>query len=262
MKNKPENNLIGFYESLVEHFKQKEAITSQDIYLLYPETSGSTIRWRLHELTEQGKIFREEKGVYSLIPPAEHTALGYDYLQETSKEIYDILQNYGYNFYLSGLDALSGELLHVPEKYPVILITESQWIKEIQTELLSHDLYVLTNQEVDKLKNTPLQSKVDVYILPGENFLGKTQVFLDRDNIANKEKGFVDLYYAVTRLEYPFSIQELSRTYNNLKRNKTVRNKLLLKAAQEHKIRSEFDWLADLETVPEPTKEFMRIQLS
>lgn len=59
-------------------------------------------------------------------------AAGCEYLQRKSKEIYNILTKYGCDFYIFGMDSLVGEILHMPEMYPVLIIAEESGIKEIQ----------------------------------------------------------------------------------------------------------------------------------
>jgi len=78
----------------------------------------------LYKLVEQGKLYRTGHGYYARSEKKEHNAAGYDYLQNKSKKVYDTLMEYCYDFYISGLDSLVGEILHLPEQYPVILVVE------------------------------------------------------------------------------------------------------------------------------------------
>jgi len=45
----------------------------------------------------------------------------FEYLQKKSKNVYDVVSEYGYEFYITGLDALVGEILHVPDQFMVLL---------------------------------------------------------------------------------------------------------------------------------------------
>ena len=130
----------------------------------------------------------------------DHNAAGYEYLQKNSQIVYDTLIEYGYNFYISGLDALVGELLHIQERYPSILVIEVSGISEMQEVLSEKDLIVLTEKDRNVIDNISLKSKIDIIILKGKDFS------LSVDHIAQKEKGFIDLYYAVTRMDYGISV--------------------------------------------------------
>lgn len=66
-------------------------------------------------------------------------------------------------------------------------------------------MIVLTEKGHEILQKTILKNKVDVILLKRRNF------FLAIDYISHNEKGFVDLYYAITRMEYGVSVQDLSR---------------------------------------------------
>jgi len=97
---------------------------------------------------------------------------------------------------------------------------------------------------------------VQVILLKGKSFS------FAMDNIANKEKAFVDLFYAVTRLDYALSVKELIRIYESMERNKSIATLVMKKAARDRGIATEIDWILDLNKMTQKTKEFFEYQLS
>jgi hypothetical protein len=149
------------------------------------------------------------------------------------------------------LDALAGEILHVPENYPTILVVEESSMNQY-LEILSEKNYLaVSEKDKETLKNPNIMKKVDVLILKGKDFS------FSKNNIAIKEKGFIDLYYAITRMYYQVSIQELLRIYDNLKRNKTIATYMMKKASSDRGISLEIDWLLEEEKFPQIVKNFM-----
>lgn len=244
-----------FYKGISQHMENGVELSIKRIYSLFPEINPKTVSWRLYSLVQQGKLNRTGHGYYSLIKIDEHNAAGYDYLQKKSQLVYDILIDYGYNFYMTGLDSLIGEILHMPEKYPVLLVIEESGIKEIQVVLNEKELMVITEKDRNIIENMLLKSKIDIIILKGKDFL------LSVDHIAQKEKGFVDLYYAVTRMEYGLSIPELSRIYQNMQRNNSIAMTKIKDAARDRGISNEINWLLELNKASEKTLEFMSYQI-
>jgi len=92
-------------------------------------------------------------------------------------------------------------------------------------------------------------------MLKGKNFS------LGVDHIAQKEKGFVDLYYAVTRMDYGVSVPELSRIYQSLQRNQSLAVLKMIGAARDRGISSEISWLLDMNKTSERAREFMSHQI-
>jgi hypothetical protein len=245
-----------FLSELSKHMNDNEELSLKMIYSLFPEMNKKTISWRLYSLVQKGKLYKTGHGVYSLNKNNEdHVSAGYEYLHRKSKEIYDILTEYGYEFYITGLDSLIGEILHMPENYPVLIIIEESGIKEIQEVLNEKDMIVLTEKDRDILEKTVLRNKVDVILLRGKDFS------LARDNISQKEKGFIDLYYAVTRMEYGVSVPELSRIYQSLQRHNSIVMSKMKAAAKDRGISTEINWLIEINKASEKTIEFMSYQI-
>lgn len=244
-----------FYKVLTEHMQEGDELSVKKIYSLFPEINPKTVSWRLYALVQQGKLHKTGHGYYALTKMDEHNAAGYDYLQKKSQNVYDLVIDYGYNFYITGLDSLVGEILHIPEKYPVLLVVEEAGIKEIQEALSEKEFFVLTEKDRNIIEKSTIKNKIDVIILKGKDFT------VSVDNIAQKEKGFVDLYYAVTRMEYGISIPELSRIYQSMQRNNSIAATRIKNAARDRRISTEINWLLELKKASEKVLEFMDYQI-
>lgn len=245
-----------FLSELSKHMNNGDELSLKVIYSLFPEINRKTISWRLYSLVQQGKLYKTGHGIYSKIKNNEaNVAAGYEYLQRKSQKIYDILAEYGYDFYITGIDSLVGEILHMPEHYPILVIIEESGMKEIQELLSERDMIVLTEKDRTILEKTLIRNKVDVILLRGKDFS------LATDNISRKEKGFIDLYYAVTRMEYGVSVQELSRIYQSLQRNHSITMAKMKSAAKDRGIAIEINWLIELNKASEKTLEFMSYQI-
>jgi hypothetical protein len=244
-----------FYIELVNKKKNGEEMNTKEIYSLFPDSNPKTISWRLHKFVQQGKLTRIGRNQYLLYRLSENNVAGYDYIQKKSQTVYNTLIDYGYDFYISGLDSLIGEINHIPEKYSVLLVVEDAGVQEIKEALFEKDMFVCTEKERHIIS---MKYPIDVIILKGRDF---KDYRLSDENIAQKEKGFVDLYYAVTRLEYEVSIQELSRIYQSLRRNQSISTIHLINAAKDRGINDEINWLVKINKLPDKTLEFMRYQI-
>ena len=152
---------------------------------------------------------------------------------------------------MTGLDSLSIEVLHVPEKYPALLVVEKEGIDYIQDILVARDFLVFTEKDRKVIIKPTVKHKIDVILLNGKDFI------FDVGHIAEREKAFIDLYYAVTRLEYSVSVPELSRIFNNLVRNRSLALIKMKKAAKDRGIVTEINWLVESGKLPEKVWEFM-----
>jgi len=245
----------SFYQELTKHLENGEEMSIRQIYSLYPDINQKTLSWRLYKLVHSGRLYRSGQGYYALFKVGDNDPAGYNYIQKKSQKLYDIVIDFGYDFYITGLDSLVGEMLHIPEKYPVLLVVEEAGVKEIQYALSDRDYVVFTEKECDIIKEPTMMGKIDALILRGKNFT------LSADHIAQKEKGFVDLYYAVTRLEYGISAPELSRIFQNLQRNHSLAALKMKYAARDRGISTEINFLMNLSKTTEKALEFMGHQI-
>jgi hypothetical protein len=148
-----------------------------------------------------------------------------------------------------------GEILHMPENYPVLIIVEESGMKEIQEILNEKEWIVFTEKDRNIIDKLILTNRIDVILLKGKDFTFSV------DNISQKEKGFVDLYYAVTRMEYGVSIPELSQIFQNLQRNNAIVKSKMKNAARDRGIAVEINWLIELCKASEKALEFMSYQI-
>ena len=244
-----------FWERLVTEMENKQKISLGDIFLMFPETNPKTLTWRLYKLVQQGKLFRAGRGNYSTKSLKEHLATGYEYLQKKSQDVYNVVSEYGYEFYITGLDSLTGELLHMPEQFTVLLAADEAGMEELREALSDKGYLVVLENEKKLIRQNVLRNKLDIVILKSSNFE------LASGSIAIKEKGFVDLYFAVTRLNYEISIPEWSRIFENMHRNETLTTYRMKQAAKDRGISAEINWLLSLGDLKPRVLEFMRYQI-
>jgi len=95
-----------FYQELIKYMENGESMSTRQIYSIFPEMNPKTLSWRLYKFVQCGQLQRAERGHYSLFIDDEHNAAGYNYMQKKSQAIYDIVIDYGYDFYITGLDSL------------------------------------------------------------------------------------------------------------------------------------------------------------
>jgi len=161
--------LKGKYQKIKENFLEKQTFTLLEAKKLFLETNPKTVSWDLYNMVQKKMIYKIGHGVYSLYKENENLSLGYEYFSKKTKAIYDKLQEYGYKTYISGIDVLNDELLHIPENYPVIVVVEKNGIDEVRDYLFGNNYNVITkkdkdiiNQNIMRLKDFKCQFKNDV----------------------------------------------------------------------------------------------------
>jgi hypothetical protein len=213
---------------------QEPLLTMQDIQEIFPDKQKSSLYWDVSKLVEAGYLVRIRNGVYKLKDSKINNAV---ILSDAAKVIRNTLQETGFEFYISGIDILSKFLHHIPEKYPIIVYASKTAIEEVKTALDSTRYFItqsyssISRLELDNFVN----SRQHVLLIPTESFI------FSQNNLATPEKAFLDLFYEITRDEYPLALQELVRMYQNLVRNGALDQKKLVKAAyirnMEHDVR-------------------------
>ncbi|NLD05940.1 MAG: hypothetical protein GX672_08655 [Synergistaceae bacterium] len=244
-----------FYKSLNKVMRNKSSLQIVDIYSAFPEMKEKTVSWYMHKLVHDGKVNRVKHGVYSLKTAGE-IVVPYDRIQMASRKLYDEMQEYGYPFYISGIDALIGKMQHIPEQYPVVMVVEQKSSSVIREGLITKSKVVISKEDVKNINRNLSMVNVDVILLSGKNFS-----VLSSEGMAFPEKGFVDLYYVVTRIKYPMSMQELSRTYESLTRHKSFSQIRILDAAKDTGISDEITWLLKIAKMTKEAQEFAFMQL-
>jgi len=247
---------MEFYTSLKKTMRGKRSFEIADIYIAFPDTNVKTVSWYLYKLVRDGKITRVKHGVYSL-KEAQNIAVRYGQMQTASQKLYDEMQEYGYPFCISGIDALIGKMQHVPEQYPVIMVVEKKSMPQIREELITDSRIVVSIDNAKMLNKNLSVDKVNVMLLYGKNY-----VSLSSEGIAYPEKGFVDLYYAVTRMKYSISPQELSRIFDSLVEGRDFSRIRMLDAAKDTGITDEIKWLLEIPKIPDLARHFAKVKLS
>ncbi len=204
-----------------------------------------TLRSALSRLVKGNQVKRVGKGLYTFEKPRDRVPV---LLSDLGNNVRDILLETGYSFFVSGLDILSAFLQHIPESFPVLLYTEPSSIEEVRDLLGQKGVLALafpTTKSYRSLRESA--GKEIVLIYPTKEFQ------YANDGLASVEKAFIDLYYATTREEYPFSVQELARLYLDMQRSLSTDLGRLTKIASRRSIEHE---ISDLVRLSLSSKDF------
>lgn len=200
------------YQKMVELLGDQSTFYVDEVKKIFPEMKKSSLYWNMSKLVEGGYLRRIRNGVYAFNEWKGKKNIS---LLGSAEKIRDILDETGFDYYISGLDILHKYMQHVPEQYPNIVFVRKESKTEI-TEVLNENDYKVI--EPVNLKDI-YENNVYAGIEESAVLLYQTENFDDSENgLATIEKAFVDLYYAVTRNEYPLALQELVRIYENLVR--------------------------------------------
>jgi len=233
------------------NLKNKDVFTISDVELVLNE-KRSTLYWTMWNLVGKGYLSRVGKGLYSLFEKKEPV---FPILSKTGKKVIKILEESGYQFFISGLDILSVFMEHIPERFPVILFVERNNINEIVDLLIENGIDTLTN-----LKGDTLSILRQLYSTKEIVLVYKTNEFkYSNKGRASIEKAFVDMYYAVTRKGYPLSIQELARIYLNMRRRIRLDTNRIIKIASRRSIHYDIRYIIENRQISEKAVEFVKI---
>jgi hypothetical protein len=202
-----------FRDRLAIALKEKGCLTTQEIYALFSDMNPRTVSWHLHEELGKGTVVRFSQGRYMLSAgiPAQEERFGN--IPELSRKAHEVLAQSGYNFYLSGLDCMNGLGFRVDGSYPVIVCTANEYVKDVQLLLMREFDLAITEDENDLLADANVRNRIQFVVLRTNDFS------LQKEGFAFTEKAFVDLYYAVTRLEYPLPVSELPHVLSLIRPN-------------------------------------------
>ena len=196
------NALESKYQRILNELGEQATFYIEDIQRIFPDMKKSTLYWNMSKLVDGGYLKRVRNGVYSF---NEWKGKKNVSLSQTAEKIRDILDETGFDYYISGLDILQKYMLHIPEQYPIVICIQ----KESKNELTD----ILTNHFYEVVEPRRLKEKYEAIQYNGKNndiiIIYLTENFEDsEDGLATIEKAFVDLYYAVTRNGYPLALQE------------------------------------------------------
>ena len=202
-----------FRKKLTEALSDGKTLSTRDVYALFPEMNEKTVSWHLHEELGKGFVEKLGHGRYRL---SASTPMDFERLSnipQLSRDAYSCLSSSGFDFYLSGLDCMNGIGFKVEGSYPVILCTRKQSLKDVQLLLMREFDLAITEEESNILGMGKLRNRIQFVILSSSNFA------LQSDRFAFPEKAFVDLYFAVTRMEYPLPVKELPHVLSLIRPN-------------------------------------------
>jgi hypothetical protein len=213
----------------------------------------TTVRWVLWNLCDKGKIVRIGKGLYTFRSKVQQKSL--PHLSTIAKGVKKIFEESGFQFFISGLDILSGYMTHVPEKYPVLVFVEKESIEEANEQLKSQKIDSLIGDKVSEYKRI-----YRIFSLNEVTILRPTQEFdYAKDGIAEPEKAFVDLYYEVTRASFPLSLEELGRIFLNMHRRIFINEKRLSKVAIRRNLHHDIRYILNYKRISPHAFEFADI---
>lgn len=213
----------------------------------------TTVRWVLWNLCDKGKIIRIGKGLYTFRSQVQQKSL--PHLSTIAKGAKKIFEEAGFQFFISGLDILSGYMTHVPEKYPVLVFVEKVNIDEANELLKSQKIDSIIGDKISEYKKI-----YRIFPLNELTILRPTQEFdYSKDGIAEPEKAFVDLYYEVTRASFPLSLEELGRIFLNMHRRIFINEKRLSKVATRRNLHHDIRYILNYKRISPQAFEFAEI---
>lgn len=201
-----------FLTKITQLLKEHKTLTTQEIYAYFPDQNQKTVSWHLHRQLVRGNIVQASHGSYVLPPEKYNIDDSVRVLPERSIRVYEALADLNYKFYLTGLDALNGLGFAINGNYPVIVCAEKHRVKDIQLELMRLFDFAATEEDYVRLE-PELRNRIHFLVLASDAFE------LSNEHFALPEKAFVDLYYAVTRMDYPVPVKDLPHILSLIKPN-------------------------------------------
>ena len=241
------------YYRIVEELGEQQSFFFDEVQAVFPDMKKSSLYWNLSKLVDGGYLKRIRNGVYAFNEWKDKKSIS---ISGIAEKIRDIMDETGFDYYISGVDILRKYMLHVPEQYPVILFIEKEAKDEIKTVLKESDFEVAEPLQVREIN--------EKYIYTGQNapwvVLYMTENFdFAADGLALFEKAFVDLYFAVTRNGYPVALQELVRIYENLTRLGNIDKKKMISVAMKRGIQYDIRFIVESKFITEAAMKFVDI---
>ena len=209
----------------------------------------ATVGWTLWQLTDRGVITRRGRNQYSFQIASRGLA---PHLSEDGQRVCALLQETGFGFLITGLDILSPYMLHVPEKFPVLVYTEKSSLGEVTDFLTRQGWVVILMPEGKRGRNTvkiPRQSAEPVWLYR------TTELLYGHSGLADSERAFVDLYMAVTRHGYPLALQELARIFEAMQGRGVFNLGRRTKVASRRSIAEDVRFLRDYHRISQHAKK-------
>jgi hypothetical protein len=243
-------SLVDKAKLLREKFQDKPDFTISDAASIL-EGKRPALYWTMHKLTQSGYISRTGQGLYSFqnrrtetIQPMPSTL---------ANRILKVLRETGHDFFISGLDILTVFMDHAPETYPVLLFARKPDADEIADILSKKKIDVVSYTHVRDYSTIRRISSINelALLIPTQEFAYAT------DGLASYEKAFVDLFYEVSRRDYPLAIQELARIYINMRRRLSLNKNRMVKIASRRNFQQDIRYIVEYNAITDTAMAFV-----
>lgn len=241
------------YQKIVQALGDLSSFYMDEVQKIFPEMKKSSLYWNMSKLVEEGYLKRVRNGVYAVNEWKGKRTVS---IAGAAERLKDVLDETGFEFYISGLDILQRYMQHVPEKYPIIVFVEKRAKEEVEDVLRTNFFEVCEPAQITEMKEkyALTNQATDLVVLY------QTEAFAYSENgLATIEKAFVDLYYAVTRNEYPVALQELVRMYENLIRLGNIDKKKLITVATKRSLQHDIRFIAESKFITDQAIKFVEI---
>lgn len=241
------------YKEIEKALGNQSTFYVDEVQKVFPGMKKSSLYWNMYKLVEEGYVKRVRNGIYAFNEWRGKRAVAISIMAETIK---NILDETGFEFYISGLDILLKYMQHVPEQYPIIVFVEKEAKDEITDVLKMNHMEVVEPLHIKTMHENYVysgQDDIQVVLYLTENFENS------ENGLASIEKAFVDLYYAVTRNSYPVALQELVRMYENLIRLGNIDKKKLITVAAKRSIQYDIRFITESKFITDQAIKFVEI---
>jgi hypothetical protein len=241
------------YTIIEEKLNEQATFYMEDVQAIFPEIKPATIYWNLSKLVETGYLKRVRKGVYAFNEWKGKTKIS---LTDDVKRVQELLDETGFEYFISGLDILQRFMQHVPEQYPTILFVDKSAHEEIVNNLVDGGFDIVKPSEIKQRYEDSILTGTDkkqIIVYDTENF------DYEIEGVATIEKAFVDLYYSITRNGYPLSLQELVRVYQNLVRLGNIDKKKMITVSTRRNLQSDIRLIVETPYITDEAMQFATI---
>lgn len=237
------------FNRILKEIGKNTLFNIEDVKRIFPGKKDSTIYWDISKMVEDGYLIRIRNGLYKIGDAKTEMPVVISY---ESKKIITLLEETGFAFYISGIDILSRYLHHIPENYPFMVFVDKIAASEIN-ELLVRNKYMVIQSFSQKNVNNALSLHEGKVVL-----LKETESFENvKDHFATVEKAFLDLFFEITRENFPLSLQELARVYQNLVRNAAIDLKHLVKIAYTRNMQFDIRFIVESKYLSNDARKFV-----
>lgn len=100
------------YQNMVDFLGEQATFYIDEVQNIFPDMKKSSLYWNMSKLVEEGYLRRIRNGVYAFNEWKGKKSIS---LSVSAEKIRDLLDELGFDYYISGLDILHKYMLHVPE---------------------------------------------------------------------------------------------------------------------------------------------------